>query len=84
MPTATRSSCRDFKPAPRRRSAAASGRRADVEVVAVDCGPDVRTGLLARVRRNGTLYDVALADLTVGAESELRLVVAAYRRWQGR
>ena len=57
---------------------------ADVEVVAVDCGPDVRTGVLARVRRDGTLYDVALADLTFGAESELRLVVAAYRRWQGR
>jgi len=54
------------------------------EVVAVDCGPDVRTGLLARVRRDGTLYDVALADLTFAAESELRLVVAASRRWQGR
>ena len=57
---------------------------ADVEVMAVDCGPDVRTGLLARVHRDGTLYDVALADLTLADDSELGLVVAAYRRWQGR
>ncbi len=57
---------------------------ADVQVVAVDCGPDARTGLLARVRRDGALYHVALADLTFGADSELGLVVAAYRRWQGR
>jgi len=57
---------------------------ADVEVVAIDCGPDVRTGLLARVRRDGAVYDIALADLTFGAESELRLVAAAYRRWLGR
>jgi len=28
---------------------------ADVAVVAVDCGSDVRTGLLARVRRDGAL-----------------------------
>jgi hypothetical protein len=57
---------------------------ADVEVVAVDCGPDVRTGLLARVRRDGALYQVALADLTLAADSEFGLVAAAYRRWQGR
>lgn len=56
----------------------------DVEVMAVDAGPDVRTGLLARVRRDGRTYDVALADLTFEPGSELGLVAAAYRRWQGR
>ena len=43
-----------------------------VNVLPVDCGPDVRTGLTARVRRDGATFEVALADL------------AAYRRWQGR
>lgn len=57
---------------------------ADVEVVAVDCGPDARTGLLARVRRHGSTHEVALSDLAFEADSELGLVVAAYRRWQGR
>ena len=57
---------------------------ADVDVMAVDAGPDVRTGLLARVRRDGRTYDVALADLTFEPGSDLGLVVAAYRRWQGR
>lgn len=56
----------------------------DVEVTAVDCGPDARTGLLARVRRDGEIHEVALADLVFGAGSELGVVVAAYRRWQGR
>lgn len=55
-----------------------------VEVVEVDCGPDARTGLIARVRRDGSEHDVALADLVFAADSELGLVVAAYRRWQGR
>ena len=55
-----------------------------VEVVAVDCGPDARTGLLARVSREGAAYDVALADLAFSAGSELGRVVAAYRRWLGR
>jgi hypothetical protein len=56
----------------------------DVEVEAIDCGPDARTGLLARVRRDGAVYEVALADLTFDSDSELGLVVAGYRRWQGR
>jgi len=56
----------------------------DVEVMAVAAGPDVRTGLLARVRREGRTYDVGLADLTFEPGSELGLVVSAYRRWQGR
>jgi len=29
-------------------------------------------------------YDVALADLTFDADSQLGRIVAAYRRWQGR
>lgn len=54
----------------------------EIEVLAVDSGPDERTGLLARVRREGQRYEVTLADLSFG--SELGLVVAAYRLWQGR
>ncbi len=55
-----------------------------VEVVVVDAGPDARTGLTARVRRDCQTYDVALADLTFDADSQLGRIVAAYRRWQGR
>ena len=55
-----------------------------VEVLAVDCGPDARTGLTARVRRDGVAYEVALADLVFEPGSELGVVAAAYRRWQGR
>ena len=57
-----------------------------VEVTAfdVDTGPGVRTGLTARVRRDDMTYEVALADLTFAADSQLGLIVAAYRRWQGR
>jgi hypothetical protein len=55
-----------------------------VEVVSVDCGPDARTGLTARVRRDGATHEVALADLTFAPGGELGVVVAAYRRWQGR
>jgi hypothetical protein len=55
-----------------------------VEVMSVDCGPDARTGLTARVRREGAMYEVALADLTFPADSALGVVVSAYRRWQGR
>jgi hypothetical protein len=56
----------------------------EVEVIEVDSGPDARTGLTARVQRNGQTYDVALADLTFAADSQLGLIVAAHRRWQGR
>ena len=55
-----------------------------VEVIRVDCGPDVRTGLTARVMRDGAKHDVALADLRFAPGSSLGGVVAAYRRWQGR
>ena len=57
---------------------------AAVEVLGVDCGPDVRTGLRARVLREGVEHEVALADLEFSPRSELAVVVAAYRRWQGR
>jgi hypothetical protein len=36
------------------------------------------------VRRDGAVHEVGLADLRFPAGSELGLVVAAYRRWQGR
>lgn len=52
--------------------------------MAVDCGPDASTGLLARVSREGVRYDVALADLVFADNSELGFVVRAYRRWLGR
>jgi hypothetical protein len=55
-----------------------------VQITAVDQGPDARTGLTARVRRDGTTHEVALADLRFAAGSRLALIVAAYRRWQGR
>ena len=55
-----------------------------VNVATVDCGPDARTGLTARVRRDGAAYEVGLADLALAPGSALALVVAAYRRWQGR
>jgi hypothetical protein len=56
----------------------------EVELVKVDAGPDERTGLIARVRRDGVTYEVALADLEFDAASESGRLVAAYRRWQGR
>ena len=55
-----------------------------VEVIEVDAGPDARTGLTARVQRDGQTYEVAFADLTFDTDSQLGQIVAAYRRWQGR
>jgi len=55
-----------------------------VQLIAVDQGPDARTGLTARVQRDGATYEVTLADLAFSADSRMGLVVAAYRRWQGR
>jgi hypothetical protein len=54
------------------------------QVTPVDAGPDVRSALTARVRREGARYEVAYADLTFTAGSQSGLVAAAYRRWQGR
>lgn len=56
----------------------------EVEVIKVDSGPDARTGLTARVQRDGQTYEVAFADLTFDTDSQLGLLVTAYRRWQGR
>jgi hypothetical protein len=36
------------------------------------------------VLRDGATHEVALADLMFAPASELAVVVAAYRRWQGR
>jgi hypothetical protein len=56
----------------------------EFEVRAVIHGPDVRTGLRARVRgQDGTTHEVALGDLEFRDDSELGTVVAAYRRWLG-
>ena len=55
-----------------------------VEVISVDCGPGARTGLTARVLREGAGHTVALADLAFHPGSALGPVVAAYLRWQGR
>ena len=52
--------------------------------MSVDCGPDARTGLTARVMRDGTTHEVALTDLTFSADGALGVAVAADRRWQGR
>ena len=57
---------------------------AAVDVLSVNCGPDMRTGLTAGVLREGVKHEVALADLEFSPGSELAVVVAAYRRWQGR
>ena len=46
----------------------------NVEILAVDAGPDERTGL-------SRAYEVTLADLSFPARSAFGLVVAVYRRW---
>ncbi len=55
-----------------------------VEVCKILDGPDVGTGLRARIRTGDrAIHDVALADLSFAEHSELGVVVAAYRRWLG-
>jgi uncharacterized protein YigA (DUF484 family) len=54
-----------------------------VEVVKVDEGPDLRRGLIAVCEHDGARYEISLADLTFGPDSQLGLIVAAYRRWLG-
>ncbi len=49
----------------------------EVEVLAVDAGPDCRTGLLARVRHGETTHDVTLSDLVFDDDSELGRAVAS-------
>jgi len=56
---------------------------AEIRIVAVDCGPDARRGLLAVCERDHQRFEVSLADLTFVPSSELGQIVAAYRRWLG-
>ena len=55
----------------------------DVRIVAVDCGPDARRGLIAVCERDGRRFEVSLADIVFDEFSELGQIVAAYRRWLG-
>lgn len=56
----------------------------EVEVCEILDGPDVRTGLRARVRTtDGSSHTIALPELSFTDDSELGIVVAAYRRWLG-
>lgn len=55
----------------------------EIRIVAVDCGPDARRGLLAVCERDHQRFEVSLADLAFGPSSELGQIVAAYRRWLG-
>ena len=56
---------------------------AEIRVVAIDCGPDARRGLLAVCERDHQRFELSLADLVLGTSSELGRIVAAYRRWLG-
>ena len=54
-----------------------------VRVTGVKAGPDMRSGLIAVCEREGSRYEIALADVTFEPRSQLGGVVAAYRRWLG-
>lgn len=86
MPTTMRSNSPAFSsvPKPLRPGERATLIGVEVEVLGVNCGPDARTGLLAQVRRQEATHEVSLAELRFTAGSELGLLVAACRRWQGR
>lgn len=55
----------------------------EIRIVAVDCGPDARRGLIAVCERDRRRFELSLADIALGEFSELGQVVAAYRRWLG-
>ena len=55
----------------------------EIRIVAVDCGPDARRGLLAVCERDHQRFELSVADLAFGPSSELGQIVAAYRRWLG-
>ncbi len=55
----------------------------EIRIVAVDCGPNARRGLIAVCERDGGRFELSLADIAFGESSELGRVVAAYRRWLG-
>ncbi|MGH9150457.1 MAG: calcium-binding protein [Acidimicrobiales bacterium] len=55
-----------------------------VEVVGVDYEGDERRGLVARFRRGGRDYTVALIDVVPGRLTErTAALLPAYRRWSG-
>lgn len=55
-----------------------------VEVVGVDYEGEERRGLVARCRRDGGDWTVALLDVVPGRMTErTAALVAAYRRWSG-
>ena len=55
----------------------------EVRIVAVDCGPDARRGLIAVCERDRRRLELSLADIVFEERSELGQVAAAYRRWLG-
>lgn len=54
-----------------------------VRITSVKAGPDMRSGLIAVCNREGSGYEITLADVTFEPRSQLGRVVAAYRRWLG-
>ena len=55
----------------------------EIRIVAVDCGPEARRGLIAVCERDRRRSELSLADIAFGELSELGQVVAAYRWWLG-
>ena len=55
----------------------------EVEVMKIVDGLAERSELRARVHAETGVHDVALVDLIFPSDSELGLLVAAYRRWMG-
>jgi len=56
---------------------------APVEVLAFDYDGDLRHGLTASCRRDGTTYVVSALDLVLAEGSPVSRILAAYRRWSG-
>ena len=54
-----------------------------VRIAGVTVGPDVRRGLITVCEREGSRYEVSLADLEFDPASKLGRVAAAYRLWLG-
>jgi hypothetical protein len=55
----------------------------EIRVVAVDCPTDIRRGLTAVCERDGKRFELSLADLRFGDDSELGRVTDAYSHWLG-
>ena len=55
----------------------------EIRVVAVDCPTDIRRGLTAVCERDGKRFELSLADLRFGDDSELGHVTDAYSHWLG-